>query len=366
MQPPQPMPPPRITPVMRQGGSNPIPARRRKEEKENNKKQNREKKHTIRNVMLLISVLGIAYFSAPGITGDVPVPTIPPKEPGIEIKVPMPSNEEIPLSLPTEVTTPVETPETKPVVDIPAFTTQETKPKYDKHSLMYCLEFMDDEMVSVVAGSLRNSIDDFSSLNMGMYGNGCNMTFSSDREYVAHVFGILDSRAASIRRGGNYDKFAIAPQMEQLSGDVSKYLIAKAIGESGKYDKDQYEITDIDYYYTTLYGQTNAFDARTVDEENGIKVEDQLIGRSVHFKGHLKNSINSHCALDAAINGGHIDKGTGKRTQCAFGTQEGNVIDAMSIQAYDSLIHLFSDEYELVVTKKGKGVVLVYNKEYDR
>ncbi|MBR2430196.1 hypothetical protein IKB17_01875, partial [bacterium] len=117
MQPPQPMPPPRKTPVMRQGGSNPIPARRRKEEKENNKKQNREKKHTIRNVMLLISVLGIAYFSAPGITGDVPVPTIPPKEPGIEIKVPMPSNEEIPLSLPTEVTTPVETPETKPVVD---------------------------------------------------------------------------------------------------------------------------------------------------------------------------------------------------------------------------------------------------------
>lgn len=101
-------------------------------------------------------------------------------------------------------------------------------------------------------------------------------------------------------------------------------------------------------------------------KKNGYKKNDQLVGRSVHFKGDLKTLTNSHCALNAAIHGGHMDKGTGKRTQCAFGTQEGNIIDSNSLKAYDALINIFSNEYELKVPAQGKGVKIVYDKEYDR
>lgn len=275
MQPPQPMPPPRKTPVMRQGGPNPIPARRRKEEKENRKntkEKGKFKKLVITAVATVACIVGLAFYT-PGKSVAPPTPSVPTQQPKITQSGELPSVTKNPLIIDPTVTIPVETPENNPiVVTTPApVQTQEARPKYDKHSLMYCLEFMDDEMVSFVANSLRNSIDDFSSVNMGMYGNGCNMTFSSDREYVAHVFAILDSRAASMRYNSNCDKFAIAPQMEQLSGDVSKYLIAKAIGESGKYDKGKYEISDIDIHYYISYGETSSFEYNTIEEKKRLQ-----------------------------------------------------------------------------------------------
>lgn len=376
--PPQPMPSPRKTPVMHQGGPNPIPARRRKEEKENKKntkEQSKFKKLVITAVATAACIGGLAVF-APGQTIDTPtqsIPSTPTQQPKITQSGELPSVTENPFVIDPASTTAVETPEAQPIIvatptPVPApVQTQEARPKYDKHSLMYCLEFMDDDMVSVVATSLRNSIDNYNGVQINMYGNGCNMTFETDKEYVAYVFGILDSRASSMGHYGNSpDRFAIAPQMEQLSGDVSKYLIAKAIGDSGKYNKDNYSIDDIDYYWA-IYGGKAKADARTIEEEEGKKKEDELIGRSVHFSGDMKTLMEAHCTLKSAIEGtGHKDKLTGQYALCAFGTQEGTVINDASIDSYRALINVLSKEYELKVTAPGKGVKIVYDKEYDR
>lgn len=374
MQPPQAIPPmqPHRRPVMHQNGPSQIPVRNRKKEKENRKKENKKepnkiKKLVIRTVSTAVCIGGLVFLLQPGQTVNTPTqptPSIPTQEPTVMQPGTMPSVTENPIF----ITPTVETPETKPTVTATPSVAQETHQKYDKHSLMYCLEFMDDELVSVVADSLRNSIDNRTAVQISMYGNGCNMTFSTDREYVAHVFGILDSRAKDMRYYGNSpDRFAIAPQMEQLSGDVSKYLIAKAIRESGKYNKDNYSIDDIDYYYSISGGTTKSFDARTVKTKNGKLVEDELVGRSVHFSGDLKTLLNAHCTLNAAIEGsGTKDLLTGNYTLCAFGTQEGTVINDTSIDAYNALVNIFQSEYELKVTAPGKGVKIVYDKDLER
>lgn len=356
-------PPPNThtSPAMHQSGNNHTPVRNRK------KKKITPKQLATFVLSTGVCVLGLAAFNH-GIIGQPTqqTPSVPSHQPKIEQTGTMPSTTtSIPLTTKTTVAPTTEQIQI-PVTTQAPVTTNDTHVKYDRNSLMYCLEYMDDEMVSVIAESLRNSVSNSNGIQLSMYGNGCNSEFPTDREYVAHVFGILDSRASSMKYGGNYDKFGIAPQMEQLSGDISKYLIAKAIGESGKYNKNNYSIDDVGFYYIIAYGETKDFDARTLKVKDGKLVEDELIGRTVHFKGDLRTLISSYCALNAAIDGGHMDKGTGRRTQCAYGTQEGDIIDSASLQAYRALINIFSNEHELVVTNRGKGVRIVYDKDMER
>lgn len=267
---------------------------------------------------------------------------------------------------PVETITPAQT--TPSIVDTPEVaqetnvttTTQPTKEttapakKYSKDSLAYSVQSLDDEMISVIADSLRNSMTGRNGVQMSMYANGVNEYANNDREYVEAVFNILDSRARSMRYNDNCDRFGIAPQMEQLSGDISKYLIAKALNESGEYDRTNYTADDINFYWTISGGKTNKFDIRTVKVKNGTLVVDQKIGTQDHFSGDLKKLISSHCALESAL------------TLCAFGTQEGTVILDESLKAYDTLVNIFENEYELKVNRPGKGVRIQYENDYDR
>lgn len=282
---------------------------------------------------------------------------------------------------PVETITPVQT--TQPIVDTPEIaqetnvttTTQPAKEttapakKYSKGSLAYSVQSLDDEMISVIAKSLKNSMKGRNGNQIAGYANGVNQTFDTDREYVEYVFNILDSCARNLKVSDISDRFAIAPQMEELSGDVSKYLIAKALNESGKYNRTNYTASDIDFYWTIYGGKTNKFDVRTVKVKNGTLVVDQKIGTQDHFSGDMKKLISSHCALESAVEGtgpAYKDKLTGLQTLCAFGTQEGTIILDESLKAYDALVNIFENEYELKVNKPGKGVRIQYENDYER
>lgn len=304
---------------------------------------------------------------------DVNIPNVP-TQPAYTEMTPTPEVTPTPeINIPTEVLEPIEAPtlsiETFATANTQVATPTSTPQRYAKGTLAYTVQYMDDEMLSVVANSLRHSMHSATGVRFGGYVNGTNQDFDTDKEYVEYVFNILDSCARNLKVSDISDRFAIAPQMEELSGDVSKYLIAKALNESGKYNRTNYTASDIDFYWTIYGGKTNKFDVRTVKVKNGTLVVDQKIGTQDHFSGDMKKLISSHCALESAVDGtgpAKIDQLTGGKTRCAYGTQEGTVISDESLKAYDALVNIFEHEYELKATNPGKGVKIQYENEYDR
>lgn len=357
--------PPEVPPQMKQCGNNRQPVRERKRTIDSKK---------IGALVLAASLCvgGLALYNS-NKNKDANIPNVP-TQPAYTEMTPTPEVTPTPeINIPTEVLEPIEAPtlsiETFATANTQVATPTSTPQKYAKGTLAYTVQSLDDEMISVIANSLRNSMNGRNGNQIAGYANGVNQTFDTDREYVEYVFNTLDSRARTMRYNDNCDRFGIAPQMEQLSGDVSKYLIVKALNESGKYNRTDYTASDIDFYWTISGGKTNAFDIRTVKEKNGTLVVDQLIGQTCHFSGDMKKLISSHCALESAVEGtgpAYKDKLTGGLTHCAFGTQEGTVILEESLKAYDALVNIFENEYELKVTNPGKGVKIQYENEYDR
>lgn len=357
--------PPEVPPRMKQCGNNRQPVRERKRTID-------RKKIGVLVLAASLCVGGLTLYNS-NKNKDVNIPNVPTQVPYTEM-TPTPEVTPTPeINIPAKVLEPIETPtlstETYATTNTQAATPTSTPQKYAKGTLAYTVQDLDDETLSVVANSLRNSMNNRNDYQIAGYANGINKTFDTDREYVEYVFNILDSRARSMRYSDNCDRYGIAPQMEQLSGDVSKYLIAKALNESGKYNRTDYTADDINFYWTIYGGRTNAFDVRTVKVKNGRLVVDQLIGRTDHFSVDMKNLISAHCALESAVDGtgpAYKDKLTGGLTHCAFGTQEGTVILDESLKAYDALVNIFEHEYELKVTGPGKGVKIQYENEYDR
>lgn len=357
--------PPEVPPQMKQCGNNRQPVRKRKRNIDSKK---------IGALVLAASLCvgGLALYNS-NKNKDANIPNVP-TQPAYTEMTPTPEVTPTPeINVPAEVSKPTTSPtlsaETFATANSQVATPTSTPQKYAKGTLAYTVQSLDDEMISVVANSLRNSMNGRNGNQIAGYANGVNQTFDTDREYVEYVFNTLDSRARTMRYNDNCDRFGIAPQMEQLSGDVSKYLIVKALNESGKYNRTDYTASDIDFYWTISGGKTNAFDVRTVKEKNGTLVVDQLIGQTCHFSGDMKKLISSHCALESAVEGtgpAYKDKLTGGLTHCAFGTQEGTVILEESLKAYDALVNIFENEYELKVTNPGKGVKIQYENEYDK
>lgn len=216
---------------------------------------------------------------------------------------------------------------------------------YKKGTLSYSLGYMDDEMISVVAESLRNSVSGLSQKQIDMYGNGCNKEYTNDRELVASVFETLDSRAKNVNTNNlDSDKYGIALQVKQLTGDISKYLVARSLNESENYTGKDYTPNIIDIYYTINKNTDVAtnFDVRVVnDEHTAVK---QLISREYSTKGVLNSLIKSYATLDNALE------------KTAFGTQEGHIIDNYSMQAYNALATVLSNDLNIKVNAPGKGI----------
>ncbi len=357
--------PPEVPPQMKQCGNNRQPVRERKRTID-------RKKVGALVLAASLCVGGLTLYNS-NKNKDVNIPNVP-TQPAYTEMTPTPEVTPTPkISIQAEVskttTSPTLSTETYATANTQVATPTSTPQKYAEGTLAYTVQFLDDEMISVVANSLRNSMNGRNGNQIAGYANGVNQTFDNDREYVEYVFNTLDSRAKTMRYSDNCNRFGIAPQMEQLSGDVSKYLIVKALNESGKYKRTDYTADDIDFYWTIYGGKTNAFDVRTVKIENGILVVDQLIGHTCHFSGDMGKLISSHCALESAVEGtgpAYKDKLTGGLTHCAFGTQEGTVILDESLKAYDALVNIFEHEYELKVNAPGKGVKIQYENEYDR
>lgn len=216
---------------------------------------------------------------------------------------------------------------------------------YKKGTLSYSLEYMDDEMISVVAESLRNSVGGLNQKQIDMYGNGCNKEYTDDRELVASVFETLDSRAKNVNTNNlDSDKYGIALQVKQLSGDITKYLVARSLNESENYTGNDYTPDIIDIYYTINKNTDVAtnFDVRVVnDAHTDVK---QLISREYSTKGVLNSLIRSYATLDNALE------------KTAFGTQEGHIIDTYSMQAYNALATILSNDLNIKVNTPGKGI----------
>lgn len=218
-----------------------------------------------------------------------------------------------------------------------------------KGTLLYALQYMDDEMISFVANSLRKSVTGLSELSLKMYGNGCYDNYSSDKEMVEAVFKMLDEKAQTLSETDNLkrDKYSLALQMRQLSGDLAKYLIAHAIGESGKYKGNNYSIDDIDIYYCTNSGDVaTRYDIRTLKRSKNSYIEDELIGKEYSTKGELNTLVISYCTLDNALN------------KTALGTQEGSIIDAYSLKAYKTISDILSNDLSINVNSQGKGITI--------
>lgn len=357
--------PPEVPPRMKQCGNNRQPVRERKRTIDT-------KKIGALALAASLCVGGLTLYNS-NKNKDVNIPNVP-TQPAYTEMTPTPEVTPTPeINIPTEVLEPIEAPtlsiETFATANTQIATPTSTPQRYAKGTLAYTVQYMDDEMLSVVANSLRHSMHSATDVRFGGYVNGTNQDFDTDKEYVEYVFNILDSCARNLKVNDISDRFAIAPQMEELSGDVSKYLIAKALNESGKYNRTNYTASDIDFYWTIYGGKTKKFDVRTVKVKNGTLVVDQLIGRTEHFSGDMKKLISSHCALESAVDGtgpAKRDQLTGGKTRCAYGTQEGTVISDESLKAYDALVNIFEHEYELKVTNPGKGVKIQYENEYDR
>ncbi len=216
---------------------------------------------------------------------------------------------------------------------------------YKKGTLSYSLEYMDDDMIKVVADSLRNSVEGLTQRQIDMYGNGCNKEYANDRELVASVFEILDARAKKVNTNNlDADKYGIALQVKQLSGDVAKYLIARSLNNSDNYVGTDYNLDIIDIYYTINKNTDVAtnFDVRVVNNEHtDVK---QLISREYSTKGVLNSLIKSYATLDNALE------------KTAFGTQEGHIIDNYSMRAYNSLASILSNDLDIKVNRPGNGI----------
>lgn len=213
-----------------------------------------------------------------------------------------------------------------------------------KGTLSYSVQYMSDDMITVVADSLRKSVAGLNSLNIKMYGNGCYSNYSSDREMVEKVFKILDEKQEKLSTG---DKYGIALQMRQLSGDLSKYLIARSINESGKYSRSDYSPDDIDIYYRTNSGDvTTAYDIRTLKLSKNSYVEDEKISKEYSTKGVLDALVRSYCTLDNALE------------KTAIGTQEGCIIDNYSARAYNAIADILSSDLNITVNSQGKGITI--------
>ena len=233
----------------------------------------------------------------------------------------------------------------------PATYISDETPAPKKGTLSYALQHMDDEMISVVANSLKESVTGLSSLNLKMYGNGCHDNYSSDREMVEAVFKILDEKAQTLSEADIYnlkgDKYSLALQMRQLSGDLAKHLIARSIGESGKYKESNYSIDDIDIYYRTNSGDVAThYDIRTLRQSNNSPIEDELISREYSTKGVLNTLVTSYCTLDNALN------------KTVIGTQEGCIIDTYSLKAYRAISEILSNDLSIDVNSQGKGITI--------
>ena len=233
----------------------------------------------------------------------------------------------------------------------PATYISDETPAPKKGTLSYALQHMDDEMISVVANSLKESVTGLSSLNLNMYGNGCHDNYSSDREMVEAVFKVLDEKAQTLSEADIYnlkgDKYSLALQMRQLSGDLAKYLIARSIGESGKYKESNYSIDDIDIYYRTNSGDVAThYDIRTLRQSNNSPIEDELISREYSTKGVLNTLVTSYCTLDNALN------------KTVIGTQEGCIIDTYSLKAYRAISDILSNDLSIDVNSQGKGITI--------
>lgn len=349
---------------MTQCGPNKRPVRNLAELMKKARANGKVKKYVARLTLLAsISVVGISALAFKSTTHDEPViSTMPPVQETIPATIPISTQIPIPEVTPTSAPMPTQT------VSISESNPSAKTNKYSKGTLANSVQHLPDEIISVLANSLRNSMNGRGEFNLKQYGCDVNMDFSTDREYVEHVFNILDFTISNLRKP-NCDRFAGAPQIEQLTGDVAKYLIADALNESGKYERTNYSLDDIGFYWTISGGQTDKFDVRTVKIKNGKLVEDQLVGHECHFFGDMKKIISVHCALESAIEGtgpAEIDKLTQRSPHCAFGTQEGTVILENTLEGYEALVNILENEYELKVNTPGKGVKIQYEKDYER
>lgn len=345
--------------AMKRSGTNKIPIRKLAELMKKARENGTVKKcATALTLLTVASVLGISALK--NISPDEPTITTTPTFPPI-------ISEEI-----SKEVAPTATPEVIPTVTpttTPSSISTPAPQKYKEGTLAYALQFMDDEFVHVVAESLRNSMKGRNEDQIRRYGYGVTYNrFTTDREYLEYVFPIIDSGADNLKLP-NCDRFAIAPQMEQLSGDVAKYFITKALNESGKYNRTDYTVDDINFYWNIYGGNTKAFDVRTVKVKNNRLVVDQIVGTQDHFSGEFKKLISAHCALESAVEGtgpAKTDQLTKLDTHCAFGTQEGTVIRENTLQCYEILVNIFEKEPTLTVNSPGKGMKLVYENDYER
>ena len=238
----------------------------------------------------------------------------------------------------------------------PATYISDETPAPKKGTLSYALQHMDDEMISVVAESLRKSVNMLDDNHFEGYENLCSRTYPNDKEMLKTVFAQLDARALQVSStsDGCFDKYGIAPQMRQLSGDLVKYLVARSISESGKYRKPYYSTSDIDIYRstknTTPRDVISRYAIRTVWVPKGsYKLEvDQSI---TDFKHDVKDDllkplVTSYCTLDNAL------------YNTAIGTQEGCIIDTYSLKAYETICDILSNDLNITVNSPGKGITI--------
>ena len=229
---------------------------------------------------------------------------------------------------------------------------------------MYNLIYMDDTTISFIANSLKESIKGMNEVNLRRYGNGCNANFTNDREYVAYVFGIIDSKLPQLNRSSlSYDASIILPQMEQLANDLTKHIIALSLNESGLYGRTDYTYKDIDFYASRKQKsspEVGRVTVRTVKKRDGKLVEDKKIGDYASDYSHFPKDLG--LGIQAATTLSYT------KDDVALG-MAGDVAAEFSMKAYSRIINLtepgkflnygdVENPTNLRITRQGKGMKL--------